>query len=349
MQAAVTAATALLVGVVGTTAAAGTTALPARGAVSVDRPTEPADVAALEVALEKATRDAEIAADEVFQAASRVVGATIALEDAVAQQEEARAALGDRARELYMTGQPDQLTSMLLGLSGSDLAAYAQGVQAGVRTDLELIEAVEENAATVAELHKRVEAERRALLARAGRVYELQDRARRLLAAAEATYADDQAKLAELAARRASLDAQSQDVSDAVTPAVTARGRRAAAAEAPITAALEAAGSAFPPGYRRTGRRLTGEASWYGPGFVGKPTATGAPYDPELFTAAMLAVPLGTVVRVTTADGHAVNVLINDRGPYAHHRIIDMSAAGARMLGFTGVKQVTVEVLEPIG
>jgi len=51
---------------------------------------------------------------------------------------------------------------------------------------------------------------------------------------------------------------------------------------------------------------------------------------------------------VTTAGGGAVNVLINDRGPYAHGRIIDMSAAGARMLGFTGVKQVTVEVLEPI-
>ena len=62
----------------------------------------------------------------------------------------------------------------------------------------------------------------------------------------------------------------------------------------------------------------------------------------------MLAVPLGTVVRVTTADGKAVNVLVNDRGPYVGGRIIDMSAAGARMLGYSGVKQVTVEVLEPL-
>jgi rare lipoprotein A len=96
---------------------------------------------------------------------------------------------------------------------------------------------------------------------------------------------------------------------------------------------------------------FTGEASWYGPGFVGRPTASGAPYDPERFTAAMLLVPLGTVVRVSTADGRAVTVLVNDRGPYAggSDRILDMSAAGARVLGYTGVKQVRIEVLEPLG
>jgi rare lipoprotein A len=54
-------------------------------------------------------------------------------------------------------------------------------------------------------------------------------------------------------------------------------------------------------------------------------------------------------VRVTTADGRAVNVLVNDRGPYAKGRVIDMSEAGARMLGFRGVKAVTVEVLERLG
>jgi rare lipoprotein A (peptidoglycan hydrolase) len=348
VQAAVAAATALLVGLVGTTTAAGTTAAPVRGSEPAGRLVTQSDVAALDAALDRATRAAQAAADEVFQAAATSTGMRIALDEATAVQDEARAALGDRARQIYMSGQPDPLTSMLLGMSGTDISAYAQGVGAGVRTDVELIAAAEQDAAAVAELHRRVEADRQSLLARARRVYDLQDRARRLLAAAEAAYAGDRAKLAELARRRASLDAQSRTVSHAATPAVTARGRRAAAAEAPIIAALEAAGSAFPPGYRRTGQRLTGEASWYGPGFVGNPTATGAPYDPERFTAAMLAVPLGTVVRVTTAGGRAVNVLINDRGPYAHGRIIDMSAAGARMLGFTGVKQVTVEVLEPI-
>jgi rare lipoprotein A len=330
------------------TAAGGTTT----GAVATYRAVGPhvarADLNRLEAEMHRASRDANAAADEVFQASSRAAGLRIAIEDAADRRAQRQAALGDRVRQLYMTGRPDPMMSMFLGLSGSDLAAMAQGAQAGVRSDADLLAAVDADTAALADLQRRVDAERAVVLTRARRVYEIQDRTRRLLAQAATAYADDQAKLAEIAARRAALDAQSRDVSVAATPATTARGRRAAAAEAPIIAALEAAGSAFPPGYRATGRRLTGEASWYGPGFVGNPTATGAPYDPERFTAAMLAVPLGTVVRVTTRDGRAVNVLVNDRGPYAKHRIIDMSAAGARMLGFSGVKQVTVEVLEPL-
>jgi len=345
VPAAVAAATALLIGLAGTTAAAGTATRRLAPVPAVDGPVTATDVTTLEAELDRAARAADAAAAEVFQAASRATSLRIATEDAEVRRLEAQDALEHRVREFYMTGQPDPVVSMFLGLYGGDLTTLAR---AGLRSDAELLAAVERDADAVAKLRNRADAERQALVKRAQRVFELQDRARRLLAAAESAYAGNHAKLAELAERRAKLDEQSQDVSHAATPAVTARGRRAAAAEAPIIAALEAAGSAFPPGFRRTGQRLNGEASWYGPGFVGNPTATGAPYDPERFTAAMLAVPLGTVVRVTTADGHAVNVLINDRGPYAHHRIIDMSAAGARMLDFTGVKQVTVEVLEPI-
>jgi rare lipoprotein A len=127
---------------------------------------------------------------------------------------------------------------------------------------------------------------------------------------------------------------------------VTARGRAAAAAEAPIIELLERAPSATPAGYHATGQRISGVASWYGPGFVGNPTATGASYDPERLTAAMLAVPLGTVVRVTAANGRSVTVLVNDRGPYVAGRVIDLSRRAAAELGFTGVLPVQVEVLE---
>ena len=60
----------------------------------------------------------------------------------------------------------------------------------------------------------------------------------------------------------------------------------------------------------------------------------------------MLAVPLGTVVRVS-ANGRSVNVLVNDRGPYAKGRVLDCSRACARILGYDGVAQVAVEVLAP--
>ena len=80
-----------------------------------------------------------------------------------------------------------------------------------------------------------------------------------------------------------------------------------AAAQAAILQVLDATPPGqLPTGYQPTGQVLEGESSWYGPGFVGSPTSSGVPYDPEKLTCAMLRVPLGTVVRVTTATGATV-------------------------------------------
>ena len=123
---------------------------------------------------------------------------------------------------------------------------------------------------------------------------------------------------------------------------------RALEREAPVLALVEAAGSGYPQGYAPTGEVLRGEASWYGPGFVGNPTASGAPYDPERLTCAHKTLPLGTVIRVSRR-GLAVSCLVNDRGPYVGARILDMSRAGSRALGYDGVATVTVEVLAYTG
>jgi rare lipoprotein A len=109
---------------------------------------------------------------------------------------------------------------------------------------------------------------------------------------------------------------------------------------------VEAAGSGYPQGYAPTGEVLQGLASWYGPGFVGSPTASGSPYDPERMTCAHKTLRLGTVLRVS-ANGRAVSCLVNDRGPYVGPRILDLSRAGSRALGFDGVQQVVIEVLAP--
>ncbi|MBN2798211.1 MAG: septal ring lytic transglycosylase RlpA family protein [Deltaproteobacteria bacterium] len=76
-----------------------------------------------------------------------------------------------------------------------------------------------------------------------------------------------------------------------------------------------------------------GTASWYGADFRGKPTASGEPFRPSHRTAAHRTLPLGTVVKVTRVDtGRSVRVRINDRGPYAKGRIIDLSRRAARRL-----------------
>ena len=92
----------------------------------------------------------------------------------------------------------------------------------------------------------------------------------------------------------------------------------------------------------------TGKASWYGPGFRGKPTASGERFRPWKRTAAHKTLPFGTVVRVTRTDtGERVRVVINDRGPYVQGRIIDLSKKAARRVDMldAGVAPVEVKVV----
>ncbi len=92
-----------------------------------------------------------------------------------------------------------------------------------------------------------------------------------------------------------------------------------------------------------------GIASWYGPNFHGKLTANGEVYDQNEITAAHKTLPLPSIVRVTNLEnGKSIIARVNDRGPYAHGRIIDMSKRSAELLGFKnkGTAKVRVQVLE---
>ena len=77
-----------------------------------------------------------------------------------------------------------------------------------------------------------------------------------------------------------------------------------------------------------------GGASWYGPGFHGKKTASGQRFNENAMTAAHRTLPFGTVVKVTDQrTGKSIKVTINDRGPFHKGRIIDLSKAAAAQLG----------------
>lgn len=93
---------------------------------------------------------------------------------------------------------------------------------------------------------------------------------------------------------------------------------------------------------------LTGMASWYGPGFHGRRSASGEVFNQNDLTAAHRTLPFGTRVRVTNlSTGQSVVVRINDRGPFGHGRVIDLSAAAAGNIGIraSGVGRVQLEVL----
>ena len=90
----------------------------------------------------------------------------------------------------------------------------------------------------------------------------------------------------------------------------------------------------------------TGAASWYGPGFHGKRTASGERFNTNDLTAAHKTLPFGSQVRVTNErTGKSMVVRINDRGPYAHGRVIDLSKAAAEAVGISGVGRVTLAAL----
>jgi len=93
------------------------------------------------------------------------------------------------------------------------------------------------------------------------------------------------------------------------------------------------------------GHVMAGLASWYGPDFHGRPTASKEIYDMNDMTAAHRTLPFGTWVLVSNLDnGRSVAVRINDRGPFVAGRIIDLSYAAARMLGVVGPGTVPVRL-----
>ena len=92
----------------------------------------------------------------------------------------------------------------------------------------------------------------------------------------------------------------------------------------------------------------TGIGSWYGPNFHQKLTANGEIFDQNALSAAHRTLPMPSVVRVTNLqNGRALVVRINDRGPFAHGRIIDLSRRAAQLLGFKrqGIAKMRVELL----
>lgn len=110
----------------------------------------------------------------------------------------------------------------------------------------------------------------------------------------------------------------------------------------PLAEAAEAAIELVTQGYRNEGM-----ASWYGPGLEGNSTANGERFDPRELTAAHPTLPFDTRVRVTDiSSGRNVVVRINDRGPYAHGRIIDLSEAAARRIGLVRKGHARVRIEE---
>jgi rare lipoprotein A len=109
-------------------------------------------------------------------------------------------------------------------------------------------------------------------------------------------------------------------------------------------------GKSYTPMKSHQTYKVTGIGSWYGKKFHGQKTSSGEVYDMYAMTAAHPILPIPSYVRVTNpATAKSVIVRVNDRGPFLHNRVIDLSYAAAWKLGYigSGSTRVTVELLHP--
>ncbi|MGI8770842.1 MAG: septal ring lytic transglycosylase RlpA family protein [Acidobacteriaceae bacterium] len=125
---------------------------------------------------------------------------------------------------------------------------------------------------------------------------------------------------------------------------------RAIAAPPAVHAAVEAPARKTGPVSLESRRHWFqfGRASWYGRDFQGQPTANGEAYDMNAMTCAHRSLPLGSLIRVTNLRNHrSIFVRVNDRGPVPVTRVVDLSYAAARTLGFStrGTAKVRIDLV----
>lgn len=308
------------------------------------------EIKALDNRIFSVTRSIAQGETEVGRAESGVRRAEEHIEELDQQIAEVRRSANARAARMYKNGPSSILAPLFTSTTLSDLfklqTFWESLAQRDGRTLVEAnrlrTERDEEMAAlaqSIRQLEERVEsldAQRESLRA---------DRSRRAAALQGLRVAIQEAMEAErrvLATRAAAVKTPAP--AGTCTPGMPARDQR-------LNTLLDwyspKTGSAalVPDRLEATGVVNTGDASWYGPGFDGCRSASGATFRAAQMTAASTTLPMGTFLKVTRA-GRAVVVVITDRGPYAHGRVLDLSQAAAQAIGL-GAGPVEMEILLP--
>jgi rare lipoprotein A (peptidoglycan hydrolase) len=281
-------------------------------------------------------------------AAADVVGAEAEQQAVAAQLFAAQTALNAKVRAAYEAG-PAAVIELFLGArSPADFASAQEFEARSIAVDEGTVGAVQQANLAAHALAARLQRRQADLRTSARQIQALDAAMADALEQARSVAARAGTAVATLAARQRALE-QQQAADNAVLDGLI--DPKAGVDQSALLALLgptHGEGCAIPSGLRDTGQRVSGPASWYGADFAGQATATGAIFDPRLFTAANKELPLNVFLRVRYQDRCAV-VLVNDRGPYGYGRRFDLSEAAAAYLGYhsSGVVPVTADVLVP--
>jgi rare lipoprotein A (peptidoglycan hydrolase) len=287
------------------------------------------EVTALERRLQGLRERRAVLEQRITASTQRIAALEVEIHATEAGLEEAQRRYTGRAVEAYKDGPTSQVALLL---SSRDLPALLDAAEAlgnAAEADVRALEGLLD----AIEAHERVQREI--------------DRRKQELLAARAQTEEVVADMAEaLAARRTKLAELNAEIARLEEQA-RREAARAAQPSAAFAQLLAPAGpaAAIPDGYVGTGVTFEGIASWYGPGFEGETTASGAVFDPDLYTAASRDLPFGTLLFVSHG-GRGVVVVINDRGPFIEERILDLSQAAAEAIGL-GLGWVVAEIVVP--
>lgn len=278
------------------------------------------DIGRLEARLAQVQEDSVTISIRLSEIEKHIVACHVEIEAAEAEVDDARRALNSRLRRLYIDGRQDTLALLVGSEDASDFMAW--------------LEYVTRTASHDAEAYRRLRSKKRNLEDCRQKLQEYKSEAAKLSANADTRAIQDEieAKKAELAFVASALIAAQLPSTYAPAPVAFDPSRVYARPEE--------------NGFTRTGQTFSGYASWYGSASDGKPTASGEMFDQYAFTCAHRNLPFGTWLRVTFRD-RVVIVKVNDRGPEAKGRILDLSRGAAEAIGLTGVQWIDCELVVP--
>jgi rare lipoprotein A len=281
-------------------------------------------------------QEAAVAADE---AAARALQALIRRERTQAAVYRARDAFDERVRAAYMDAGTDVIDLVLGASDFPSLAARLPYAESALKEQTADVRELALERSTLAAASAEADRADRIALREQQSVAALEGQIEARVAAAERLVAVSRVAVEQLRERWRTAKRRVGSMLG------TARHRRG---EAMYTAAEPFLGPrpdcTIPPGLRATGRRLDGASSWYGPGFYGRPTASGAIHTIDRYNVAHRELPLGLMMLIRLGD-RCVVALLNDRGPYVDGRILDLGAASAQAVKLSGVKNVTATIL----
>jgi len=276
-------------------------------------------------------------------AAARLVDALLVQSELQAEAASSRALLDGRADAIYRAG-PAAFMEVLLGSTGpGDFLARQELVERALGEGVEDAAAALEAKEDAGDLVRELEDARAELVRQQGRLSEIRYVMEIRLAEARSNLETADTRIAELE-RQESVLFDAAQLEQQYLDLIEVDGELAELLE--MLGPTGGRGCEIPPDLETTGQVFAGESSFYGEEFAGNPTAIGHVFNPALFTAAHLTLPLPSFLHVRYGD-RCATVLVNDRGPYVDGRILDLSEGAAMYLGLPGVGDVRAEILKP--